>query len=167
MSAYGIALTGSGKAGFFKLEIKFSHPMQIITKVELNLCPQPSAGKLETAVTKAVKEFLGINVYYVNMDSLHVDKHRLPELHLAYLHKYNQELIGNQLGQFHYDFKLPCNHATIYSRYCMIVALKVYFDKLFCEVCSQMGEHYRAKGVPLFCVEAICRRFACSIKQIY
>ena len=46
LSAYGIAYTGSGKVGFFKLEIKFSYPMKMITKVKLTLRPQPSAASI-------------------------------------------------------------------------------------------------------------------------
>ena len=43
LSAYGIAYTGRGHIGFYKLQMKFFRPMEFVTKVKLALRPQPSA----------------------------------------------------------------------------------------------------------------------------
>ena len=112
--------------------------------------------------------FLQINVYYVDTDSMHVDRDKIPMLATAYEQKFNAELIGSDLGQFHSDFDISCKHnAAAYSRYCLILGPKVYFDDLLCEICGNEEVHYRAKGIPSNCVENMCRILKKDIKQIY
>lgn len=56
LSAYGIGYTGLGQVGFYKLEIKFGHPMKFITKLELKRRPEPSAASF---VDHALDYFFG------------------------------------------------------------------------------------------------------------
>lgn len=46
ISGYGIAITGSGKFGFYKLLMQFGKPMKFVTKIDLRQRPQPSAASL-------------------------------------------------------------------------------------------------------------------------
>lgn len=46
VSGYGVALTGMGFVGFYKVLMKFGEPMKFITKVRLNQRPQLSAACL-------------------------------------------------------------------------------------------------------------------------
>ena len=86
----------------------------------------------------------------------------------AYEQKFNAELIGSDLGQFHSDFDISCKHNTAaYSHYCLILGPKVYFDELLCEICGNEEVHYRAKGIPANCVENMCRILKKDIKHIY
>ena len=113
-------------------------------------------------------EILQINVYYIDTDSMHIDKDKVSILAAAYLHKYNEQFIGKQLGQFHCDFKISCGHnATAYSRYCLIVGPKVYFDDVVCDICNVNNEHYRCKGIPTNCVQAICQHCNCNVQEIF
>ena len=113
-------------------------------------------------------EFLNVNVYYVNTDSMHLDKEKVSMLAAAYLHKYNNVLICKELGQFHCDFKISCGHtATAYSRYCLIVGPKVYYDDVVCDICNVNNEHYRCKGIPANCVQALCQQYDCHVQDIF
>lgn len=122
--------------------------------------------------------FLKINVYYVDTDSLHLDKDKIELVRTAYLYlvrtaymylqKYNQELIGKELGQFHPDFNISCGHSSnTVSQYCLMLGAKVYFDNLICELCATTGVPYRVKGVLAACVEAMCKKEDISIQEVY
>ena len=43
LTGYGIAYTGMGHIGFYKLLMKFGEQMKFVTKIELNQRPRPSA----------------------------------------------------------------------------------------------------------------------------
>ena len=47
----------------------------------------------------------GFKVYYQDTDSLHLHEKDVPVLAKLYQEKYNRELIGKALGQFHSDFQ--------------------------------------------------------------
>ena len=112
--------------------------------------------------------FLCINIYYVDTDSLHIDADKIPLLRNAYRHKYGLELIGKNLGQFHADFSISCGHSeNTISNYCIILGPKVYYDELVCLVCSTTGVHFRMKGIPAMCVYATCRREDITIHELY
>ena len=49
-------------------------------------------------------EDIGIQVYYQDTHSMHIPRYDVVRLAEAFKTKYNRELIGNQLGQFHSDF---------------------------------------------------------------
>ncbi|MDY6057938.1 MAG: DNA polymerase, partial [Candidatus Onthovivens sp.] len=50
---------------------------------------------------------LGFKVYYQDTDSIHIDYANIPKLSEEFKRKYNRDLIGKGLGQFHSDFA-PC-----------------------------------------------------------
>jgi hypothetical protein len=91
-----------------------------------------------------------IVIYYTDTDSLHCNYDDVPKIEKIYKAKYNKELTGKQLGQFHIDFKLHGACDEIYATQSIFLNKKAYIDKL--ESKNEKGEtitgyHYRLKGV--------------------
>ena len=92
-------------------------------------------------------EDLKIPVFYQDTDSIHIHESKLNTLAQEFKKRYNRELIGKQLGQFHSDFQsfgstkeMPVAVRSIF------VMKKTYIDQLK----NQAGEiafHIRMKGV--------------------
>ena len=49
-------------------------------------------------------EDLDIKIFYQDTDSMHIEKSRLKDLEIEFKKRYNRELVGKNLGQFHNDF---------------------------------------------------------------
>ena len=64
---------------------------------------------------------LKIKVLYVDTDSIHVERDKLSVLQQVYWQRYNSELIGKNLGQFHSDFNIGCGHNEDVMSTCTIV----------------------------------------------
>ena len=47
---------------------------------------------------------IGCRIFYQDTDSMHIFKEDLPKLEQEFRQKYNRELRGKNLGQFHSDF---------------------------------------------------------------
>ena len=92
-------------------------------------------------------EDLNIPVYYQDTDSIHIHQSKLKSLADEFKRRYNRELIGEALGQFHSDFKtfgtskdMP---VAIRSVFC---AKKMYCDQLM-NSNNEIAFHIRLKGV--------------------
>jgi hypothetical protein len=90
-----------------------------------------------------------IPIYYQDTDSVHMRKSDLEKLDKLFRDKYNRELIGKNLGQFHSDFacigdskEMPIAIKSIF------VGKKTYIDMLFDEHTKEIAFHCRAKGIP-------------------
>lgn len=90
-----------------------------------------------------------IPVYYQDTDSIHIRECDLTKLADLYKVKYNRELIGKSLGQFHSDFaciedskEMPVAIRSIF------VGKKTYIDMLFDASTDKIAFHCRAKGIP-------------------
>lgn len=76
-----------------------------------------------------------INIYYQDTDSMHIEKNKIPLLSNLFKEKYNRDLIGEQLGQFHSDFNTfelwngNKNNETC-SYLCIVCGKKIYNDIL-------------------------------------
>lgn len=93
---------------------------------------------------------LGKPCYYQDTDSMHILKDDIPAISDAYRTKYNRELIGKNLGQFHNDFELKGANSDVYSNELIILGKKCYMDVLQCvnkDGSIITGEHVRMKGV--------------------
>tara|TARA_R100001591_G_scaffold115336_2_gene130766 strand:- start:1286 stop:3922 length:2637 start_codon:yes stop_codon:yes gene_type:complete len=102
-------------------------------------------------------EDLDLKIYYQDTDSMHIKEDDIPELSKAFKEKYNKDLIGKELGQFHSDFndeiyingeKKHASHVVSIESY--FLGKKCYIDKL---EKTYNGEkyydyHIRMKGVP-------------------
>lgn len=103
-------------------------------------------------------EDLGIEIYYQDTDSMHIEDDQIDKLSKAFKKEYGRELIGNELGQFHTDFESKyidengvqhdaTNIVSIESFFC---AKKVYLDILECEKkdgTKYLSYHSRLKSV--------------------
>ena len=92
-------------------------------------------------------EDLNIPVFYQDTDSIHIHESKLNTLANEYKKRYNRELIGKNLGQFHPDFnsfgstnEMP---VAIRSIFC---AKKTYIDQLQ-NTNQEIAFHIRMKGI--------------------
>ena len=90
-------------------------------------------------------EDLGINIYYQDTDSMHIEHDKINLLADAYRKKYHRELIGEDtIGCFHNDFdELKDAFTTLH----ISLGKKMYYD----ELANDQGghaEHFRMKGIP-------------------
>ena len=95
-------------------------------------------------------EDIGIDIYITDTDSMHLLNSEIPRLEKAYIKKYNRELIGKALGQFHSDFEMKgCKdvlavESIFLGKKCYIDKLRGYDD----DEQEKYGFHIRMKGVP-------------------
>ncbi|CAL6008433.1 DNA_polymerase [Hexamita inflata] len=98
-------------------------------------CMVLSTSKRIMSEVMCLAEDLGIECYYQDTDSMHVEADKIKLLAEAYKTKYNRELIGDAQGQFHSDFdpeefKKMFDKSSIVSVESIFVSKKVYIDKL-------------------------------------
>ena len=75
-------------------------------------------------------EELGVEIWYQDTDSMHMDYNKVDLLGEAFKNKYNRELIGEDLGQFHVDFEMKGAVDDIYAKENYCIAKKTNFDYL-------------------------------------
>ena len=90
---------------------------------------------------------LGIKIFYQDTDSMHIENSELSRLAAAYKNKFNRELIGKSMGQFHSDFDpIKGNKETPCSIESYFIAKKIYIDKLT-DSSGAIDYHIRGKGI--------------------
>ena len=57
----------------------------------------------------------GVNIYYQDTDSIHLNYDDVDEIVNRYKEKYNQDLVGQGLGDFHVDFSMDGAVSEIYG----------------------------------------------------
>ena len=76
-------------------------------------------------------ENLCIQVYHQDTDSMHILRNEVPILADAFETKYNRELFGSQLGQFHSDFSgINQDGYEVYAIKSYFIWMRVNIDKL-------------------------------------
>lgn len=98
----------------------------------------------------------GVEIFYQDTDSMHMYEEDINKLSVAFTTKYNRELIGEELGQFHTDFSMSGKYNDIHSRRMIMLGKKSYIDELVGK--DEKGNehveyHIRMKGIPNSCVE--------------
>lgn len=97
-------------------------------------------------------EDLGIDMYITDTDSIHMDSSKINYLGEQFKIKYNRELIGKQLGQFHTDFDVAgADTDDIEAIKSVFLGKKCYYDLLYTKNTDGTeiyDEHVRMKGVP-------------------
>lgn len=100
-------------------------------------------------------EDLGINMYYTDTDSIHIDNTKINYLADEFRKKYNRELIGKNMGQFHTDFDLQGAVGEIVAMDSIFLGKKCYIDRIT-GVDKNKNEledyHIRMKGVSTNCI---------------
>lgn len=93
-------------------------------------------------------EDIDANIWYQDTDSMHIDYDAVPRLADAYKVKYNKQLIGKQMSQFHVDFELKGSEGNIFAKESIFLGKKSYLDILACDGNDVEGMHIRMKGIP-------------------
>jgi hypothetical protein len=109
---------------------------------------------------------LGIQIYYTDTDSVHIDADKVEELAVEYERRYGTKLIGTQMGQMHVDFdfgscyrvldgKMVKNDVKpvgeIVAERAIFLGKKSYIDQLVDEA-GNRALHIRLKGIPMKCI---------------
>lgn len=107
-----------------------------------------------------------LNIYYQDTDSIHINDEDIKKLTEIYENKYNRNLIGKGMGQFHSDFDLKVEGIkikNIVSTGLIMLGKKSYIDKLRGEDEENnyyYDYHIRLKGINKEAIEL-------KIKQDY
>lgn len=112
-----------------------------------------------------------LKIYYQDTDSLHIEKKDIPVLEQKFMEKYNREIEGKELGQFHIDFELKgAESETIYAEKSIFLGKKCYID---CLVGKDKdgneirGNHIRMKGVSKDNITYIAEQNKCEVYDLY
>ena len=100
-------------------------------------------------------EDLDIDMYYTDTDSIHIDNSKINFLGDEFTKKYNRELIGNGLGQFHTDFDLDGCVGDIVADQSIFLGKKCYIDRITGKDKDNndlYDYHIRMKGVNSNCI---------------
>jgi hypothetical protein len=109
-------------------------------------------------------------IYYTDTDSLHCDSEDVPKLEAEYKLKYNKELNGCSLEQFHTDFDLKGSVGEIYSTCLIPLGKKSYLDILESKDCfgnTINGFHIRLKGITKEGLEEQSKKYKDSYLGLY
>ncbi|GMF65805.1 unnamed protein product [Phytophthora lilii] len=93
-------------------------------------------------------EDLDLKIWYQDTDSMHINRQSLPILSNAFREKYNRELVGKGMGQFHSDFELEGSRGEVFATESYFIGKKTYVDFLKCTENDVEGVHKRMKGIP-------------------
>jgi hypothetical protein len=111
----------------------------------------------------------GLNIYYQDTDSIHIEDKDIKVLSELFKNKYNRDLIGKDLGQFHSDFDLK-GAKNIIATDSIFLGKKSYIDKLVGEDDDGNkveGFHFRMKGIPKLVVEYYCEKNNIGLFDLY
>jgi hypothetical protein len=111
----------------------------------------------------------GIDIYYQDTDSMHLLTKDVPRLGELFKQKYGTELIGENLCQFHCDFKIEGIEGpshNVHSTKLIAVGKKSYWDHLVDDE-GHEGQHIRMKGIPDQCIKNKARRINKTVEYIY
>jgi hypothetical protein len=101
-------------------------------------------------------------LYYTDTDSIHCNYDDVKIIETEFRNKYNRELTGKQLGQFHIDFDLDGAKSEIYAIQSIFLGKKCYIDKLESKDSKGKvinGYHFRMKGVNTQGIEHCAKKF--------
>ncbi len=123
-------------------------------------------------------EDIGAIVYYQDTDSMHIEESHIEMLREAFTKKYDKELIGKQMGQFHCDFEVPKGGANPVSIESIFLGKKAYIDHLEYTIKERQSDstmkemvknsfHVRLKGVPTPCVKKHAEMRGISLLDLY
>jgi hypothetical protein len=113
---------------------------------------------------------LKVNIYYTDTDSIHIDYDGVAKVEDEYRTRYNKELNGKQLGQFHIDFDLDGADGEVYATNTIILGKKSYIDVLECvnkDGSVVNGFHKRLKGITPEGLEHSAKDYANSYFGLY
>ncbi len=101
-------------------------------------------------------EDINLNIWYQDTDSMHINYEEVELLSKAFTEKYDRDLIGGDMSQFHIGFDSDGACGDIYSDESYFLAKKVYIDILESvdkDNKTIHGNHIRLKSVPTSCIQ--------------
>jgi hypothetical protein len=106
--------------------------------------------------------------FYQDTDSMHIKDEDVNKLAIIFKQKYNRELIGSDMGQFHNDFPSISNkpNEDVYAISHISIGKKMYLDILE----NNYGEHdymIRLKGIGDSIVKYRANELGISIEELY
>ena len=107
-----------------------------------------------------------IKIYYQDTDSMHIENDKIDMLTKLFREKYNRELVGINMGQFHCDFEMYNGKKPLHTVKTIILGKKVYFDKIKYED-NSYHTHFRMKGIPSNIVEHKAKKRDGNVEQLY
>jgi len=102
-------------------------------------------------------------IYYTDTDSLHCNYEDIPAIETEYEKRYNKELTGKQLEQFHTDFNLEGACSEIYASKSIFLGKKSYIDALESKDINGKkikGFHIRLKGITVEGLEHCAKQYS-------
>jgi hypothetical protein len=113
-----------------------------------------------------------IEIFYQDTDSLHLYDKDIEKLSEYFFEKYNFELIGEELGQFHSDFEdkrgILTDKKEVYSVEGIFISKKCYLDVITTDVdFPKVSYHIRWRSIPTPCIERYCIDNEISILELY
>jgi hypothetical protein len=111
-------------------------------------------------------EDLDIDISYQDTDSMHIPSPKVELLAEAFQLKYNRELIGTDMGQFHTDFDSKICKGTLKSIESIYLGKKCYIDKLKGDG-PEIDYHIRMKGVSNDSIRYYAQKHKLSMFDIY
>lgn len=123
-------------------------------------------------------EDIDLKIYYQDTDSMHVNDQTNKEgytsaisvLNDEYIKKYNRELIGTSMGQFHSDFEIKGFKGDVYSIELIVLGKKCYLDVLEginSEGNKVHGYHTRMKAIPPDAIDYTCEKHNLKTEELY
>jgi hypothetical protein len=108
-----------------------------------------------------ISEDNNLKIYYQDTDSMHIEEENIEILQKEFKIKYERELIGKDMGQFHSDFNLD-NCKDICAIKSIFLGKKSYIDEL--EGIDKKGNkitgyHIRMKGIPESCIHYTVNKY--------
>ena len=111
---------------------------------------------------------LGINVYYTDTDSTHIDTDKIDLLSEEYRKKYGRELIGGDMGQFHSDFDSGIlKGKNINAKQSIFLGKKCYLDVLTDGESDDVDYHIRMKGCSQDSIYYWCEKNDKTLLDLY
>jgi hypothetical protein len=108
----------------------------------------------------------GYNIYYQDTDSMHIDSDNVSLLAKDFKEKYDKELIGKNMGQFHTDFDSNILKGNIYAKESIFLGKKCYLDMLTDES-GDIDYHIRMKGVSSVSVKHHAEKDFENVLELY
>ena len=100
-----------------------------------------------------------MKIYYQDTDSMHIEDRHIKSLSKMYKEKYNKELIGKEMGQFHSDFSSDKIVKDIIAIKSIFLGKKAYADVLEGKDANNnviIDYHIRLKGVSDKAIKYYC-----------
>ena len=115
-----------------------------------------------------------LTAYYQDTDSIHMEWDDVKVLKEKFTEKYNRELDGKQLGQFHIDFDLEDDNGNdckdVYAEKSIFLGKKCYIDCLVGtnpEGKTIRGHHIRMKGIPNSTIKHTANKMGIDLYELY